>query len=103
MPDSTLAVAGCTSTAPDYIRFLRALLFGGELDGARILRPETVTLMGQNHMGALEVQPMVSHMPRLSNDVELFPGMTKKWGLSFLINTEPGRRAGAPAVWPGRV
>jgi methyl acetate hydrolase len=76
---------------------------GGELDGARILRPETVAQMGQNHMGALEVQPMPSQMPHMSNDVELFPGMAKKWGLSFLINTGPGpagRSAGSLA-WAG--
>jgi CubicO group peptidase (beta-lactamase class C family) len=102
-PEFYTGGGGLFSTAPDYMRFLRALLNGGELDGARILRPETVALMGQNHMGALEVRPMVSHMPRLSNTVELFPGMTKKWGLSFLINTEPGpagRSAGSLA-WAG--
>jgi methyl acetate hydrolase len=94
---------GLFSTAADYMRFLRALMQGGELDGARILRPETVAQMGQNHMGALEVQPMPSQMPHMSNDVELFPGMAKKWGLSFLINTGPGpagRSAGSLA-WAG--
>jgi methyl acetate hydrolase len=94
---------GLFSTAPDYMRFLRALMLGGELDGARILRPDTVALMGQNHMGALDVQPMPSQMPNMSNDVELFPGMAKKWGLSFLINTQPGpagRSAGSLA-WAG--
>jgi methyl acetate hydrolase len=85
------------------MRFLRALMQGGELDGARILRPETVALMSRNHMGALTVQPMPTQMPHMSNDVELFPGMAKTWGLSFLINTEPGpagRSAGSLA-WAG--
>jgi methyl acetate hydrolase len=94
---------GLFSTAPDYLRFLRALMNGGELDGNRILTPETVTLMGQNHMGALDVQPLPTQNPRLSNPVDLFPGMSKKWGLSFLINTEPGpagRSAGSLA-WAG--
>lgn len=36
---------GLYSTAPDYFRFSQALLNGGELDGARILQPETVKLM----------------------------------------------------------
>jgi CubicO group peptidase (beta-lactamase class C family) len=36
---------GLSSTAPDMGRFARALLNGGELDGARILKPETVALM----------------------------------------------------------
>src|SRR5262249_52484898 len=34
-----------TSTLDDYSRFARMLLNGGELDGVRILRPETVRLM----------------------------------------------------------
>lgn len=94
---------GLFSTAADYLRFLRALMNGGELDGARILKPETVALMGQNNMGDLNVQRMVSQIPRLSNHVELFPGMQKTWGLSFLINAEDGphgRSAGSLA-WAG--
>ena len=37
--------AGVFSTADDLARFARMLLHGGELDGARILKPETVALM----------------------------------------------------------
>jgi methyl acetate hydrolase len=94
---------GLYSTTGDYLRFLRALMAGGELDGTRILKPETVALMGQNHMGALNVLPMKSSIPALSNDVELFPGMPKKWGLSFLINTQdvPGRRSAGSLAWAG--
>jgi CubicO group peptidase (beta-lactamase class C family) len=94
---------GLFSTASDYLRFLQALMNGGELDGNRILTAETVTLMGQNHIGDLDVQPLPTQIPALSNPVNLFPGMTKKWGLSFLINTEPGpagRSAGSLA-WAG--
>lgn len=94
---------GLFSTASDYLRFLRALMNGGELDGNRILTSETVALMGQNHMGELDVQPLPTQMPHLSNPVDLFPGMSKKWGLSFLINTQPGpagRSAGSLA-WAG--
>lgn len=94
---------GLFSTASDYMRFLRALMHGGELDGSRILRPETVALMGQNHMGALNVLPMKSAVPTLSNHVNLFPDMPKKWGLTFLINTQDvlgGRSAGSLA-WAG--
>jgi methyl acetate hydrolase len=94
---------GLFSTAPDYLRFLRALMNGGELDGHRILKPETVTMMGQNHMGALEVQPLPTQNPNLSNPVDLFPGMSKKWGLSFLINTEagPAGRSAGSLAWAG--
>jgi methyl acetate hydrolase len=43
---------GLTSTAQDYLRFTRALLNNGELDGARILSAGSVALMEQNHIGA---------------------------------------------------
>jgi CubicO group peptidase (beta-lactamase class C family) len=39
--------AGLFSTADDLARFAQMLLQGGELDGARVLRPETVALMTQ--------------------------------------------------------
>ena len=64
---------GLFSTASDYLRFLRALMNTGELDGNRILKPDTVALMSQNHMGALDVQPLPTMIPALSNPVDLFP------------------------------
>jgi CubicO group peptidase (beta-lactamase class C family) len=94
---------GLYSTAPDYLRFLRALMNGGELDGARILKSETVALMGENHMGPLDVEPLPTFNPLLSNPVNLMPGIVKKWGLTFLINTSAaptGRSAGGLA-WAG--
>ena len=36
---------GLTTTLDDYMRFARMLLNGGELDGTRILQPDTVRLM----------------------------------------------------------
>src|SRR4029077_8055195 len=94
---------GLFSTARDYLTFLQALMHGGSVNGARILKPETVATMGQNHMGALNVQPMKTFNPRMSNDCELFPGMEKKWGLTFLINTQPvpGARSAGSLAWAG--
>jgi CubicO group peptidase (beta-lactamase class C family) len=102
-PEFYAGGGGLFSTSHDYLTFLRALLHGGELNGARILKPETVALMGQNHMGALNVLPMKTFNPRMSNDCELFPGMDKKWGLSFLINTQdvPGARSAGSLAWAG--
>ena len=102
-PEFYAGGGGLFSTAHDYLTFLRALMRGGELNGARILKPETVALMGQNHMGALNVLPMKSFKPELSNDCELFPGMVKKWGLTFLINTQdvPGARSAGSLAWAG--
>jgi CubicO group peptidase (beta-lactamase class C family) len=94
---------GLFSTGPDYLTFLRMLLHGGSLCGATILQRQTVTLMAENHIGSLLVQPFRSQLPRVSNDVEFFPGMEKKWGLSFLINTTeaPTGRSPGSLAWGG--
>jgi CubicO group peptidase (beta-lactamase class C family) len=41
---------GLVGTARDYLRFLTMIQNGGELDGHRILRPETVALMTTNQL-----------------------------------------------------
>ncbi len=41
---------GLLSTAHDYLRFMRMLLGGGELDGVRLLGPRTVDYMARNHL-----------------------------------------------------
>jgi methyl acetate hydrolase len=103
IPEFFAGGGGLCSTGPDYLAFLRMLLNGGTLDGARILKPETIALMAQNQIGELNVQPMKSQAPTVSNDAEFFPGMVKKWGLSWLINTEdvPGRRSAGSLAWAG--
>ena len=94
---------GLFSTASDYIRFLRALMQGGQLDGARILRPETVSLMGQNQIGELEAGRMRSVSPVKSNDFDLFPGTVSRFGLGFILNGAPvtGGRASGSLAWAG--
>ena len=41
---------GLVTTIDDYMKFARMLLNEGELDGVRILKPETVRLMATDHM-----------------------------------------------------
>jgi CubicO group peptidase (beta-lactamase class C family) len=41
---------GLVSTADDYLRFCRALLGGGQLDGARLVGPRTLAYMSANHL-----------------------------------------------------
>lgn len=96
---------GLCSTAGDYTRFLRMLLRGGTLDGARILAADTVAAMGRNQIGAAEVVAMKSAVPAASYDCNLFPGMVQKWGLGFLINTEagPAGRSAGSLAWCGLV
>lgn len=47
---------GLSSTAEDYARFAQMLLNRGELDGVRILLPETVDRMTTNQIGDLPIQ-----------------------------------------------
>ena len=49
-PGYTPGGGGLISSAGDYHRFARMLLNGGELDGVRLLRPETVELMHTNRL-----------------------------------------------------
>ena len=41
---------GLVSTVRDYLRFARMFLNGGELDGVRVLQPDTVALMTTNRV-----------------------------------------------------
>ncbi len=49
-PDRLSGGGGLVSTARDYLRFCRMLLEGGELEGVRLLEPETVRLMTSNQL-----------------------------------------------------
>jgi len=95
---------GLVSTAHDYVRFLRALLGDGELDGVRILDEDTIELMARNHIGDLEAgSSRGSAMPELSNPFDFFPGSVDKFGLGFLINRDQvsGGRAAGSLAWAG--
>ena len=72
--------AGMVSTAPDYARFLQMLLNGGELDGRRYLKHETVALMASDHIGP---ETGILHDPFY------FPGPTSGFGLGFAVRTSP--------------
>jgi CubicO group peptidase (beta-lactamase class C family) len=94
---------GIYSTAPDYLTLIRMLLRRGSLDGARILRPETVALMGENQIGAIEAGVMKTTAPALSNDVNFFPGVSLKWGFGHMINMQAvaERRSAGSLTWAG--
>lgn len=67
---------GLVSTTTDYLRFLQMLLNEGELDGKRVLQPETVRLMTQNHIGDLQLP---------------FPGHGDGFGFGFGVLTDRGK------------
>jgi CubicO group peptidase (beta-lactamase class C family) len=72
--------AGLVSTAGDYARFLQMLLNGGELDGKRYLKPETVALMTSDQIGP---------ETKILHDPFYFPGPTSGFGLGFAVRTSP--------------
>ncbi len=91
------------STAPDYIAFLQMLLHGGSHKGAQVLRPETVALMGKNHIGDIPAGIMKTENPVRSNDVDFFPGAQIRWGLGYMLNMQPGPngRSAGTVSWGG--
>lgn len=102
-PEFCMGGGGLYGTAGDYIKFTQMILNKGRGNGNQMLKPETVALMGQNHIGDLTIGKMTTVAPTYTNDVDLFPDIVKKWGLSFLINTAKtpeGRSAGSLA-WAG--
>ena len=102
-PEFFAGGGGLYGTAPDYIKFTQMMLNNGTGKGHRVLKPETVALMSQNHIGELNMTPMTSAVPTASNNVDFLPGIDKKYGLSFMINTAQsaeGRSAGSLA-WAG--
>ncbi len=102
-PDFEMGGGGLYGTVGDYLAFTRMILDGGRGNGQQVLRPETVAEMSRNAMGEVSMERMVSAVPGSTNDVDLYPGMVKKWGLSFMINTEqvPGARSAGSLSWAG--
>jgi CubicO group peptidase (beta-lactamase class C family) len=94
---------GLLSTGRDYLAFLQMLLHQGRFNGAELLRPETVSLMGQNQIGNLQLGVMKTAMPETSNDVNLFPGVRCGHGLASVINAQqgPNGRSAGTLTWAG--
>jgi CubicO group peptidase (beta-lactamase class C family) len=72
---------GLVSTAADYLRFCQMLLNGGDLDGVRILKAETVTRMTTNSLPPnirfAEVEGLV-----------VGPQTGSTWGLGFALRSD---------------
>ena len=107
-PEFFMGGGGLYGTARDYLAFLQMLMHGGEFNGARLLRPETVAQMSKNNIGDVNISRVVlkTTAPASTPDVDmgqLFPGQDIKWGLSFLINPQegPAGRSGGSLSWAG--
>ena len=102
-PEFQMGGGGLYGTAADYLKFTTLFLNQGRAGGNQVLKPETVTQMGANQIGDLNVVKLVTAIPPYSNDAEFFPGMVKKWGFGFMINTQdvPGARSAGSLTWAG--
>ena len=68
--------SGLAGSTMDYMRFLQMHLNGGSLEGIRILKPETIDRMTQNHIGEKTIP---------------FPGHGEAFGYGFGVLTEKGK------------
>lgn len=96
---------GLSSTASDYARFLRMVLRGGELDGVRVVSPETARLMREDALPAsLSAGVLTSALPQLATAFDPLPGQRGGWTLGgFLVNTGTGPAGRSPGSlhWAG--
>jgi CubicO group peptidase (beta-lactamase class C family) len=84
---------GLVSSAADYLRFAQMILNRGELDGARVLRPGTVTEMLRNQLAG-EMVPAVG--PRI------LEGTGFGLGFNVIVNgKDPLRGGNGTASWAG--
>ncbi len=89
---------GLISTADDYLTFARMLLNGGEADGARLLKPETVATMRTNRLTPAQRQIDFMGIP-------FWTGQGFGLGLSVITDAEKQAWMGAGSEgsfgWPG--
>ena len=89
---------GLISTVDDYLKFARMLLNGGELDGTRYLKPETVKLMQTNRL--TDAQREIPFM-----GIPFWAGQGFGLGLSVIVDAEKqawmGPGANGAFSWPG--
>ena len=94
---------GLFSTAPDYLKFVRALLAGGKLGENRILSAESVAMMHTNQIGDSMLRPFSSVIPQFATDGAVLPGGLDKFGLGFALNSKAvdSRRGANTMSWAG--
>jgi methyl acetate hydrolase len=102
-PEVHMGGHGLYGTIEGYMRFIRMWLNDGAGEFGRVLKPETVEMAAKNHLGDRKLPPFEGVIPELANSAEFFPGQTKSWALSFMVNDETaptGRPAGSLG-WAG--
>lgn len=93
-PPAPSGGGGLVSTASDFSRFARMILNRGELDGVRILSPESVAMIARNQLP--------EHFSVTSNGIRPFPfGAGIGYGFGVAVAVDPVA-AGSP-VGPGAI
>jgi len=97
-PAFTGGGGGLTSTVDDYLKFIRMLMGKGEVDGVRLLKPETVELMLTNRLTPAQREITFMGLP-------FWLGQGFGLGLSIVDDAEKQAWMGATAngafSWPG--
>jgi methyl acetate hydrolase len=102
-PEVHMGGHGLYGSVGDYMRFIRMWLNDGDGEQGRVLKPETVRMAEQNQLGEKKITRLPGVIRTLSNDAEFFPGLSKSWSFTFMVNDETaptGRPAGALG-WAG--
>jgi methyl acetate hydrolase len=102
-PEFASGGGGMYSTAGDYLTFLRMILSGGSLGGARILGSDSIAGLMTDQIPELTVPALGLMSPMGPRSADFFRGRPTGWTLGFQMNREPtaeGRSAGALS-WGG--
>lgn len=102
-PEVQMGGHGLYGTVGDYMKFIRMWLNNGAGPHGQVLKPETVRMAEQNGLGEKKIKMLPGVIPSLSNDADFFPGLSKSWAYSFMVNDDDaptGRPAGAVG-WAG--
>jgi len=83
VPRAPSGGGGLFSTAYDYLRFMRMLEGGGELDGVRIASPTTIELMTMNHLPG---NADVSTFGRTLGEEVFYDGLGFGLGFSVVVD-----------------
>jgi methyl acetate hydrolase len=95
---------GLYASIGDYMKFIRMWLNDGAGPHGRVLKKDTVEAAVRNGLQSHQKVVMLPGIIKgLSNDAEFFPGLSKSWSYTFMVNDEQaptGRPAGALG-WAG--
>src|SRR6476646_5085962 len=103
-PEVHMGGHGLYASIGEYMKFIRMWLNDGAGPGGRVLKKETVEAAVRNGLQSHQKVVMPPGVIKsLSNDAEFFPGLSKSWSYTFMVNDEDaptGRPAGAIG-WAG--